>query len=486
MNDLGKLINSLTDTEVDILRNKYTNNNSNKNSLKLKLLNLIKDNNIMEDKILSRHIYNVVVTPALKQLKYRLYDDIITILAFVGGKATFKSNLFLAKNKVRKYVINSEILLARGFDDLAILLLKKALKNAKKYELTSDLLTIYDLLQRHEGQKKGLSTYKKYGILKGQEFRILESKSDAHAIFYEVMLHEMFQKNSRDTYIESLEIALEKLEQHSVLTNSFEIKALKLRAGTYYGHLSEKYNIALSNAKEYLKLTYDNQIVSSLSNQAGAHMQLGMIHLYLDSFPQSIEHARLASELFPKNSINQLRAAEITFVSCLLTGNIDKLLLIINEVKVHPGYKSSNMIGEIWRLREIVSKFLQGRYEDSLKMLRTHQNELETESGWAIGYRIIEIITVLELKLYDWFEPRLKSLKHIGKSRGTDFRLATIIRILSTLEKYNYNYNNLLNKDFELIEQLENKFGKNKWDPFGYEVVPFHKWIRSKEKSAVN
>lgn len=486
MKDLTRLVHSLTDNEINIVKNRYSNSKANKNSLKIKLLILIKSDKDPDDRHLSQQIYNTNSNPALKQLKYRLYDDIITVLAFEGGKTSFKSKLFLVKNKVRKYVINSEILFARGFDDLAILLLKRALKNAIKYELTSDLLTIYDLLQRHEGQKKGLSTYKKYGLLKRHEFNVLESKSDAHAIFYEVMLHDMFQKNNKESYVESLSLALSKLEDHFNLTQSVEIRALSLRAGTYYGHLNEKYEVALSYAQEYLRLTYENKIVSSLSNQAGAHMQLGMIYLYLESFSQSINHANLAAKLFPKNSINQLRAAEIKFVSCLQTNDLEELVHIINEVKVHPTYRSSNMIGEIWRLREIVSKFLNGRYEDSLKMLRTYQNELISESGWAIGYKIVELITVLELELYDWFEPRFKAFRLIGKTRGSDARLAMIVRVLLKLEKYNYNYVKLLSDDNDLVVQLEDGLGSLKWDPFSYEVVPFHKWIRSKEKSRPN
>ena len=136
-------------------------------------------------------------------------------------------------------------------------------------------------------------------------------------------------------------------------------------------------------------------------------MQLGTIQLYRSDYVNSIDNALIDASLFPVNSINQLRALEIQFVANMVLGNHSKLEIIMTMVRNHASFKSSSLIGEVWRLREVAVFFVLNNFQDSLKKLRQHTNQLSEKSGWKIGYRILELITLLEMEMYDWFEPRL-------------------------------------------------------------------------------
>ena len=112
---------------------------------------------------------------------------------------------------------------------------------------------------------------------------------------------------------------------------------------------------------------------------------------------------------------------------------------------------------------------------------RSHNAKKETRL-WVLGQRLLGLITILELKDYDWFEYRLECFRKTLQSLNGDAttRIKLVYRLLKELIKHNYDYRRLVNREQQTIDCLTQVEGPNAWDPMGMEVVEIPQWLLNK------
>ena len=96
--------------------------------------------------------------------------------------------------------------------------------------------------------------------------------------------------------------------------------------------------------------------------------------------------------------------------------------------------------------------------------------------------KILELLCIIELGHFDWFELRLDSLyRLLLHTKGSkNSRAWRIYSVFKELQRVNFNWKTkaiLESRDFQALNGDRDEFT---WDPFGFEVLPMHKWLKGK------
>ncbi|MBK7441259.1 MAG: hypothetical protein IPI65_06945 [Bacteroidetes bacterium] len=109
------------------------------------------------------------------------------------------------------------------------------------------------------------------------------------------------------------------------------------------------------------------------------------------------------------------------------------------------------------------------------------------KTGWALGYRILEIMSLVELENYDALPYRLdtfrKQLSKITKENVSRPKL--FLLIMNRLIKDNFDFKLVNQKQAESLQLLRDGKDKYFWNPRSYEVIRFDEWWDTKLKKVV-
>lgn len=483
MNDIINLIKSLSKKELSILDALYEVEEYSKTSKKYILLNHIKTGKVTDDETACVLIYGKKSAgPKYSRLKSRLTKDILSVMAIEQGKNLYSSAYFIAKHETRQLVLDSEILYGKGHSEIAYKYLKKAYNKALEFELTHEILLILDLLQKHVGQIKGLKYFEQYSKEKYVNLHKLKLKYDSYQTYYEIMLPNIFSGRNINSSLDNIN-AIINLENIYKESKSREVLSLLLRAKTFFYHQEKSYDLALEAAKEYLKLVIADPIVKSLANEAGANMQISIIELYQSKLNDAMGNINKALTLFNKKSTNELRALNIKFIILSIMNDLNGMDMVLRNVNLNPNLKIDLYQRDLWFLRKATYLFQKGTYQESMAYIQKCNDIISDKSGWRIGIKLLEIICIIELRLYDFLEFRLEnfyrlllSTKELKKGR-----VMHIYKLLKVTYSNNYNWTKIDLDSNNEYQQLLMQTNEMQWDPLGFEVIPFHRWFSSKK-----
>lgn len=441
--------------------------------MQLKLLEIAQKQPNIDDHSASLVLYNKKPHPAFTQLKRRLLDDILTVMTLETGSSIFTAKQLQAKKEIQTLVINADILFARGLEAIGSKMLKRALKLAQKFDLTYEELGVQNIMYTTTRNKKGVREYLR---LKGERHNVLEllkKKFEAVDSYNDVMIPNLFEKNREHEYLLQAQESVVDIESLLEQTDSREIRGLYLRAGTYLGHLQKDYKKAKKYAEDFLEYVLVDEIVNSSSNIGGAYMQLSMLELYSGSIDDCVRNAEESLNYFKSNTSNELVSLNILFIANSLRENISELENIKDRVVKNRTYTNNQLLQEMWGLKFCLLDFLERNYDSALSYLQTRKALLSDKSGWRIGYLFLEIMCMFELEYYEALEYRIGSLKRIV--RAMDEKSSARPEVVLKLSEDLLSKPGYVSPDY--LEKLSND-ERCSWDPFGYEVFPFDKWLK--------
>jgi hypothetical protein len=129
-------------------------------------------------------------------------------------------------------------------------------------------------------------------------------------------------------------------------------------------------------------------------------------------------------------------------------------------------------------------EFMQGDYKSVLKTLKRHSFIKTDKSGWRLGFRILELMALVELEQYDNLPYRLdtfrKMLSSITEADVTRPRAVWVL--MNRLVKESFDFKAVDKKQKEEIGLLRAGEGNYFWDPRGYEIIRFDEWWAGKVK----
>lgn len=481
---LTQLINSLNKKEIRAIRRFFKVTRMNADTLKSRLFDILVEKKGISDSKVSKLLKRNATDPSFSMLKLRLKDDIIKILVWEGGAKSFTSKAHEAKYNCRLMIMEAEILITRELPQLAEETLQKAFRLAKHYELTNESILINELLQTQVGLKKGLSSYRFYADNNQQNFDLIKEKFLAQDYFRKLNMPNLFFANKEMNYKQKSKEATAELRELSNKSKSTQVKFWYLRSEIYYNHLIADYQKARDYAMDFIKFVEDSPIVYSKDNLGGANMQLAIINIYLGKYKEAIQHANGAIALFVKGSVNMINAMDCKYSACLYDGDFESASEILKEIKKIKLYKNNPLTNSKWLYYEANLYFLLKKFDDALATLQKQTELTSDKSGWRLGYKILEMMCIAELKYFDWIDFRIETFRKLLSDvrKENIARPKIIYQLLKSFIKNAYEFDKATEMNEEHLALLHEAKDAFSWDPRGYEIIRFETWWNSKLK----
>ncbi len=484
MKKISQLVKTLSASEVKMVTKYYTISPKIEYNLKIKLFEVILENTEISDNEAAKRI-GKTNNAAFSMLKSRLQEDIMKVLIVEGKDKIFTTNYYKARHKVHFMMLEMDILNDRNLGELGTETIMKARRLAQKYELVNDLVVINDMLLYTNQFKAGPTGFKKLRQESIKELDNAEKLFWGTDFFKQITMPTLYSTNKNLSTLDASKIAVDNLE---VLSKSSEVSRLHyffLRAKILYNMELKNYRDARKYAIEFLKFIQTTEPLNTSDNNGGAHMLIGLMSLYLHQYTSTIKYAYGGLDYFYKDSNNQVSMYEMVFHANFYKKDYAKAKDIVDYVKGIKNIKAGSFLYSKWLYFNANIEFATKDPKSTLKTLKRHSFLKTDKSGWRLGYRILELISLLELENYDVLPYRLetfrKLLSSITKENVT--RPKAMLLLMNRLVKSNFDFKQVSEKMHDTIQLLRDGKDSYAWDMRGYEIIKFDEWWDSKLKA---
>ena len=453
MKDLQAIFKALNTSEINWIRHvlNYKNGNTKQNK-KLLLFNLLVEQNNISDAKASQLIYKRKPGSAYSHLKKRLKED---IFKYVSSCPNHESSLNINESapdiKCHELLVKIRWILDKGLNNQAKELIESALNFALKYELIPALVYLNEILLSHKLKPIGnvnnyLTEYIKIITLRVQ----IKNEMDKLSIHHQ----------------EEAPVNLKKTWYH------FEVKTIRQEINL------RNFDSALHKALTVLQQISKYTALDFPAMKAETGLLLAHIYICLSNSYQAEKYARFALKFLDKQQSDIAR--EILFFSYFRAPKISALEQLLT------GEKDQN--ASKWSLYKAFFLHMQGKYKESISMLQNEKSVWGDKSTTVIGYKLLEIMNLLDLREYDWFELRLDTFRKLLKRFPISHykRFHSVFYLLKKLSALSYQIEELVVHEVEIILALKEEREELYWNPLGPEVIRFENWLIKKLQNTRN
>ncbi|HYG38771.1 MAG TPA: hypothetical protein VD908_09135 [Cytophagales bacterium] len=475
MERLIRIINCLRGKEIHFLKSFYKERKENK---RLELLNLILEGKVCLNSDACASVCREKHSSTLSQLKKRLRQDLLDIFV-LSSFSEIKEEPVKAELECYKSLLLGKILIYKGLTDDGLEVLEKTSEQAGKFELHNIKLACDDVLRAFRSQK----TFGNQSHLYNDQIR--QSVQSIRNILYAKAINYPFISSKTFSYTSlSGNPNLHELEERSRKSNSRKAVHWYTMAIIHY-YIQEddllKARHASSNLVKKLKNEPDH---TSGYEVTEFYLQFSRILIFLQETEDAIWTAEKALENQDENRSETLPGLEMVFLAYLRSNNLCKAEKIIDTAAK---IRNDHMVKlkDVWYLYKASLLFSQKKYRESAKWLVSNENMLNDKSSLKLSSKLFELINILEMEDYEWFEYKLeayrKRLQRFGAKRIE--RINLFFRLLIALCKNNYDYNLTAIKEQIILKRFQSSDKAISWDPLGHEVINLAEWFISKTKS---
>jgi len=483
MKKISQLVKTLSASEVKMIRKYYSISPKIEYNLKIKLFDIALKNEKISDveaaKLLGKHN-----NAAFSMLKSRLHEDIMKVLIVEGKDKIFTTSYYRARHKVHYMMLESDILDSRNLSDLANETLIKARRIAQKYELVNDLIVINDMIINAYHLKRGPASFKRMRTESIKELSNADKLFWGTDFFKQITMPTLYSTNKNISTLDASKLAIDNLAELTKDSDVSRLQYFYLRAKILYNMELKNYRAARKYSIEFQKFIQCTEPLNSSDNNGGAHMLIGVTSLYLHQFASTIKYAYGGLDYFYKDSNNQVSMYELVFHASFYKKDYNKAKEIVDYVKGIKTIKAGSFLYSKWLYFNANIEFATKDPKSTLKTLKRHSFLKTDKSGWRLGYRILELISLLELENYDVLPYRLetfrKLLSSISKENVT--RPKAMLLLMNRLVKSNFDFKMVSEKMHDTLQLLRDGKDNYAWDMRGYEIIKFDEWWDGKLK----
>lgn len=484
MDALTQIIHKLKNGEVRLVRNYYGAKTNGEERRRLQLFNLVKDKHVQSDEVAAKHIYGKKPDSAFSHLKNRLKNDLINLLLLQDSSKRYRSDIARAEFDCRRLMVAGDVLIGRGVDKMGIETLKKADKLAEKYELFSERVMVSNILRSYLGIQTGIDAYQHYNVIVQQAMTAQQKYMNAQDYYYRVVVPSLYHKNNQKKLEGIVHEALDVLRKDFEETRSAKIGYYYYIIAIYYYDLVRNYRKALDYSNKQLELITNSPAVNDRPRLASAHLQTASLNLLIESFDLAINNAESAVSLFKPGMNNHLLAIEILFFANYHAGNYKAATELIDTAFAHPRFNSNKVNPGKWTFFKANLLFMQQQYDECLGLLSAEDIDeiMKDRAGWQMGERLLEILCLFEQDDIDQVDYRIQNLrKLIARQKEKNIARIKLIQLLMESHlRNNLDAEITQAKEEDRLALLEKGEGDYHWDPMGYELVRFDRWLRKK------
>ncbi len=460
MESLVRLINCLRPSEVQFIKDFYKTRSCAEK--RLKLFKLITTGKIRDHAEAIKKIYpdkKSSPASAFSHLKKKLQEDILNIITIISSD-TDGSEEDHQELVCRKLLMQGEILLSRGVRQEGLSLLEKTSRLAERYEFPDIDIASCNILRKHD-----------------------------HKLSFQQYNHRL--ERSLDNYRDLLRAQ----EAYFYRERSGHLPAHLARPGSgqskkvHYWHelafieeLCRQYEFgrARETALDLLDFLRYKNTICSREKEARVLNILARILVHLGEYKAAASFAQKAYERAVPGSAEKHAMLTVLFFTHFRTENFAQAQIVYEMAIDHD--TTNECARNQWTLLMAALNFSQKDYKSVNRTLARWDIKLCKDPNWSLSPRLLEILTILELKDYDWYEYRCECFrKKLARFKsGVQERLKLVFSLLFALIKANFDYDLMLMREQQSLERLETSSSGLYWDPMGYELINIPQWILKK------
>ncbi len=488
MKNLAALIKILMPGEIRLVRHFYKMNSNAEERKRATLFELVINNPDITDAKAAKKLYDSKPNSAFSHLKARLKKDILNVLFLHDASKKFDSPYYKAMFEVNKILNQAFILRVRGAFDEAVNLLNSAATMAEKYELPAEQVLVQQALRRMIHRIKDEKVLAEYNESISKNVEMLEDLMKVEEFSYVLSVPSLFSTNkkvSNPAYRE---------EMMDYLKETYE-KTLSPKVGFwYYMTVVERETKLRNNEKalslglKFLKLVKESPSIYSDSNWAGVNMTVAGILIHCSEYRRAIGYARTAVKYFATGLMNELMATETLFFGQFRNKDYEDAHETVEKIFHHPRLKTNKFYHAKWLYLRANLEFMEERYDDAMKTLNMNTELTKDKSGWLLGYRLLEMMIMIENEDYEWVDFKIDSFrKLLERQKEQNIQRAKLIHtILNGLVKNHFDFEETSIDESRNYKALIKAQDELYWDPMGFEVIRFDEWFGNKVKEMVS
>ena len=482
MKKITQLVSSLNAYEVKLVQKYYAMSPKIEHNLKIKLFEIALKNPAISDFEAAKLLGNRT-SAAFSMLKTRLQEDIMKVLIVEGKDKIFTTKYFKARHKVHYLMLEMDILEDRNLKEQATEAILKAKKIAKKYELVNDLVVINDIIINghlvRQGGPKMLKKIRKSGI---EELKRADDLFWGTDYFKQMTMPNFNDANKKITRAERSKLTVEKLQLLSETSDLSRIKFFHLRSKYAYLIDSKLYEDAKNVGLEFISFISTNNVLNTSDNQGGGHMMVANCCLNSYQYKEAILYADKGVDFFYKDSANQINMLEKKFLSLFYSKEFAEAKILSDRIRQLKAVKPGTFLYAKWLYYHANIEFANADFKSTLKTLKRQSFLKSDKSGWRLGYRILELMSLIDLEQYDSIPFRLETFRKLLRTitKENVERPKLMLLLLNRLVKENFDFRLVSEKHKNELELLQKADGLYYWDAEGYEVTRFDEWWATK------
>ncbi|MCK5700227.1 MAG: hypothetical protein KAI29_03715 [Cyclobacteriaceae bacterium] len=441
MQDLSDLIQSLNSNEQKSVRQMLVLKSEHKYGKRIQLFDLLISKPEIDNTDASQYIYKAKPNSALSQLKRRLKGDLLEMLLVCGEDHDdqYRQN----EQECARMLMQSQQLINKGLNKMASKLLDQVAQISRKYEFWEfsnlaakykaySMETVESILTKYSGETKN-SNLDLEQILNNLEEHLINSKSKRRDLL--LILQYLEQKLSTDfSVIPAFEIKriVEVIKKIPALSKSTYVRAshqLMAKAMIIQGNYLE--------ALEYLKPRFNNLEITT------RHMLIETLFIAKLKLKQYDEAQNLLVK-WDYEDKNSQSLSKIKYYSACMKFQVEDHKSVIKNLNASNKYKKQ-------------------------------QNEF-----LAFWSRILELMSLSELKEYDWAEYRLDALRKYFNNHNLHKKVQCRNALRSLRHYFLLVQQNIYCDTWNTQNYRETYANNYHPDVFNFEIIDWNHWVKTR------
>lgn len=487
MDSLLRIAGSLKEGEISLIRHFYNLKKREKGEQKKRhlLFELLLKGKITDENEAARAVGYPGANVSFSNLKSRLRSDILNVMLLQESSQKFSTPYAQAQFECRRALLQGELLMSRGVYDEAVDLLTKNARLAGRYELHAEQLIIEDLIRNHAAMRESAQVFENISDSIEDGYKKMGEVLRAKRRHYEVTAPRLLRVQSLDEYSIKGSEVLQRLEEADQRCASSKIKLYHHLASLNYYTALRDFEKAEAHALSLLERVESDPVIRSNANKAGVSMELANICLNTGRNEAAVQYATNAVELFKPGMLNQLHASIILFFSYFRQDKLDESERVLKEMQRHRIVRQHMHPGMNARVQLLQAglAFRLGDLDGVTEVVRESGDLIRHADNWMPGYFLLDTLTTIEKRAFDVADYRLEAFRKTIHRHGYDKeerRIGLIIKLMRGLLRCRCNVRRLLDEHEGDVQLLAEGKAPYCWNPAGYELIRFDKWLMAK------
>ncbi len=481
MEGLKNIVNSLNKREIALVRLLYSHKSNAEESYRLKLFELIKKSKDLDDKKARDNIYKGKTLSAFSHLKKRLQNDILNIIQFQETTKKFRTRIATVSVEVKKMIVFSEILYKRGLTDEGDSIIYDGIKLADKYELPAEEYILTEMQRIRHGYTKGDKTINQFKKKIEKCVNEIKINADSIGIYYDLSVKNQFKSNQSVEELKNQELQIKNLHKNFISSKIAKNGFWYYSAEMYHHNRQNNFEKAVEYGLKLAELIKNNASIGSAVQIATVNKEISEIYIASSKYAVAIPHANESLTNLNPALNNYLLTLETLFYPHFYLGQYIEAEEVLKRAIAHPRFWTRKITFTRWNYFSACLEFARGNYKKCNELLRNDSKNLLADKGeLQLGFRLLTIMLMVETGKEDLLEYELDSFRKSFvtiKNYKLD-RIKLIQKILASLNREGWHFAKIQKKEADKFELLKTD-AKCLWQPLGFELIQFEKWIEA-------